>query len=188
MLCSYQRRGGRFFSRNCLNQRISRVPVFLIAVIVVLLGNSRPQMQSPYRSEMGRDVMGVTGCRIGSEAAHPPRLDCRVHLCLGTTQQQVRQLREVHRQPLPHAFDWATIRGMGFNRRKMEDERRREADKQAAARRARNADGRCWGSKANLPKVFCRERASSLLKSVARLSTCCARTSDTAADSFPEIA
>jgi hypothetical protein len=40
--------------------------------------------------------MGVTGCRIGSEAAHPPRLDCRVHLCLGTAQQQVRQPGEVH--------------------------------------------------------------------------------------------
>jgi hypothetical protein len=34
-----------------------------------------------------------------------------------------------------------TIRRMGFNRRKMEDERRRLAEKEAAARRANDAQG-----------------------------------------------
>jgi hypothetical protein len=71
MLCSYQRRVVRFFSFNDLNQRATRVLVFLIAVISGLLGQihraRETQAKPPGFTAMPHDVFAIT-----SELFGPP--------------------------------------------------------------------------------------------------------------------
>ena len=64
MLCSYQRRVVRFLSFNDLNQRATRVLVFLIVVISVLLGKfdraGETLAKAPRFTAMPRNVLAIT--------------------------------------------------------------------------------------------------------------------------------